>query len=116
MLIIVKERTHEIGIQRALGATPRKIITQIITESVFLTTLSGYLGLLLGILVLQGAGKVIEMSKEAGNSDMILSDPSISLSTGIIALIILIVFGAIAGMLPASRAVRMKAIDALRDE
>ncbi len=117
MLIIIKERTHEIGIQRALGATPKVIIRQIISESVFLTTLAGYIGLLLGMLLLEGINfAIVKMTESNPDNVMILKNPEVSLSMGISAILVLVISGAIAGILPARRAIKMKPIDALRDE
>jgi putative ABC transport system permease protein len=113
MLIVVKERTKEIGIQRALGATPYKIISQIITESVFLTTVAGYFGLVLGVFLLEIVNKGIEAS---GAENKAFLNPGVDFNIAITALIILIVSGAIAGLMPAQRAVSIKPIDALRDE
>jgi putative ABC transport system permease protein len=113
MLIVVKERTKEIGIQRALGATPRKIISQIITESVFLTTLAGYFGLALSVFILEMVSKVLAAS-EAPNQAF--KNPGVDFNIAVIALAILIVSGAIAGLMPAQRAVSIKPIDALREE
>ena len=111
MLVIVKERTQEIGIKRALGATPGNIIRQIITESVLLTVVAGYLGLVLGVLINEGLGVILASS---GNS--IFMNPGINLSVGLVCLTILVVCGALAGLLPAMRAVKIKPIDAIREE
>ena len=116
MLVIVRERTHEIGIQRALGATPRKVITQILSESIVLTTLAGYAGLVLAMGLLEGVSVIMEKMAEDPNKTVVLKNPQISLGVGIASLLVLIMGGAFAGLLPAQRAVRMKAIDALRDE
>lgn len=113
MLVIVKERTKEIGIQRALGATPRKIITQIITESIFLTSLAGYIGLVFGVAVIEGINYMLTSS--GGGGDM-FQRPEVDFNVAISALVILIFSGALAGLIPASRAVRIRPIDALRDE
>lgn len=117
MLVIIKERTHEIGIQRALGATPANIIRQIISESVFLTTLAGYIGLLLGLLLLEGVNFALTTAAETNpDNDIFIKNPEISLGIALAALGVLIFSGALAGVLPARRAVKMKTIDALRDE
>jgi putative ABC transport system permease protein len=116
MLVIIKERTQEIGIMRAIGATPRKVISQIIMESVFLTTMAGYLGLFFGIVLLEGANKLLEMAAAGGNKDIFIKDPGISLGVAIACLMILIISGAIAGYIPAKKAVEIKPIDALRAE
>ena len=111
MLVIVKERTQEIGIKRALGATPANIIRQIITESVLLTVVAGYLGLVLGVLINEGLGVIL-----ASSGDSIFMNPGINLSVGLVCLTILVVCGALAGLLPAMRAVKIKPIDAIREE
>lgn len=111
MLIIVKERTQEIGVRRALGATPLNIMSQIVIESVFLTSIAGVVGVLAGtwILVL-----VDTLMGEADTGSF--KHPEINLYTILVALSILIISGALAGLIPAQRAVRIKPIDALRDE
>jgi putative ABC transport system permease protein len=115
MLIIVKERTKEIGIQRALGATPLNIISQIITESVFLTSIAGYLGLLLGVGVVEAINMALEKSQE-GAQNIMFTRPEVDFNVALTSLIILIVCGAIAGFIPAKRAINVKPIEALRYE
>lgn len=115
MLVIVKERTKEIGIQRAIGASPFKIISQIITESVFLTTLAGYIGLVVSVALLEAVNKALPPSGESSEGTMFLN-PGIDFNMAITALAILVVSGAIAGWFPARKAVRIKPIDALRYE
>ena len=110
MLVIVKERTQEIGIKRAIGATPASVIRQIMTEAVMITVVAGYLGLVLGVLINEGLGAVL------ASSDTIFLNPGINLGVGLICLAILIVAGAAAGLLPALRAVKIKPIDAIREE
>lgn len=113
MLIVVKERTKEIGIKRAVGATPANVITQIIIESVFLTTLAGYIGLVIGVSILEG---INYMLNQFGGSNDMFSNPSIDFNKAITALLILIIAGILAGLIPASRAVRIKPVEALHDE
>lgn len=115
MLVIIKERTQEIGIMRAIGATPNKVIGQIIMESVFITTLAGYIGLFFGILILEGLNKLLEMAAQNG-SEIFIKNPEINLTVAIACLTVLIVSGAIAGYIPARKAVQIKPIDALRAE
>jgi len=113
MLIVVKERTKEIGIQRALGATPFSIKSQIVIESVFLTTIAGYVGLVLGVGVLELINNLlIQMNT---STDM-FNNPEVDFNKAISALVILVIAGAVAGLIPAQRAVQIKPIDALRDE
>lgn len=110
MLIVVKERTKEIGVKRALGAVPAQIIGQILLESVFLTALSGYFGLVLGIVLLEGLNSAI------GESGEMFSNPTVDFGIAIKALTVLIVGGALAGLIPARKAVIIKPVDALRAE
>lgn len=112
MLVIIKERTKEIGIQRALGATPRVIILQIMLESVALTTLAGYTGLSLGVGLLELVSKAL--GPPTGR--VFFTNPEVSLPIALSALGVLIVAGFFAGLIPASRAIQIKPIDALREE
>jgi putative ABC transport system permease protein len=113
MLVIVKERTKEIGIQRALGATPLNIMGQIITESVFLTAIAGYFGLVAGVGLVEAINYLLVSS---GAENEMFQRPEVDFQIAISALLILIVSGALAGLIPARRAIRIKPIDALRDE
>lgn len=113
MLVIVKERTQEIGIQRALGATPMNVISQIITESVILTSVAGYFGLVAGVALVEGINYALEKS---GVQSEMFQRPEVDFQVAVTALTILIISGALAGLVPARRAVRIKPIDALRDE
>jgi putative ABC transport system permease protein len=110
MLVTVKERTKEIGIRRALGAKPNAIITQILSESLVLTLLAGMVGLVLGV----GLLGLIGMAASSGGA--FFFDPQIPFSIAVTALMVLVVFGLIAGLIPAGRAINIKAIDAIRDE
>ena len=116
MLVIVKERTQEIGIMRAIGATPRVIISQIISESVFLTSIAGYLGLASGVLILEMVNVFILEKAAASGADIFIKDLGIDIRVAITCLIILIISGAIAGYIPARKAIKIKPIDALRTE
>jgi putative ABC transport system permease protein len=109
MVFVVKERTKELGIRKAIGATPKSIVGMILHEAIFITTISGYVGLLTGVVFLNYIGDKLE-------EEYFITNPGIDLSTGIIATIILIAFGAFAGYLPAKRAAQIKPIEALRDE
>ena len=113
MLIIVKERTKEIGIQRALGATPWQIRKQIVIESILLTSVAGYIGLVAGVGILEGISYLLDQFN--ANSDM-FSHPEVDFQKAVLALGILVISGAFAGFIPANRAVSIKPIDALRDE
>ncbi|SHF11503.1 putative ABC transport system permease protein [Mariniphaga anaerophila] len=112
MMVIIKERTQEIGIQRAIGATPGKVMLHIVMESVFLTILAGYIGLALGVGLLELVSMVLDSSTE----EMFFRHPEISFKMAVSALSVLIFAGIFAGMIPARRAIRIKPIDALREE
>ena len=113
MLVIIKERTQEIGIQRAIGATPGNVIKHIVAESVFLTVLAGYIGLALGVGLLELANMALQSVPE---DEVFLSRPEISFTMAVAALAVLVVAGIFAGLMPAKRAVSIKPIDAIRDE
>jgi len=113
MLVSVRERTNEIGIRRALGAKPNVIMKQIMGESITLTFIAGYAGFFLAVLILAIIDKVSQ-SNESGES--MFADPQISFPMAIAALTVLIVFGLLAGIIPARNALKIKAIDAIRDE
>ncbi len=110
MLIVVKERTKEIGVKRALGAVPSQIIGQIVLEAVFLTSISGYFGLVIGIGLLEGLNALI------GESGEMFTNPTVDLKVALKALTVLILSGAFAGLIPASKAVAIKPVEALRTE
>jgi len=109
MVFVVKERTKELGIRKAIGATPSSIIGMILQEAIFITSISGYVGLLAGIGILKLVGNTLE-------EDYYITDPYVDLNTGIAATLLLIGFGAFAGYLPAKRAARIKPIEALTDK
>ena len=109
MMIIVKERTKEIGIRKALGATPYSIVSQIILESIFITGTAGYIGLVLGVALIEG------MRKIGVNSDF-FKDPDIDFGLAIFATILLVVSGALAGLIPSIRAARIAPVVALRED
>jgi putative ABC transport system permease protein len=113
MLIVVKERTQEIGIQRAIGAPPSQIILQIIMESVLLTAVAGYFGLAIGVGLLELINYGLTVS---GADASMFNNPSVDFTRAMWALGILIVSGIFAGFIPARRAIAIKPIDALRDE
>ena len=109
MVFVVKERTKELGIRKALGASPKSVIAMILQESVFITLISEYFGLASGMVLLKNIGTALE-------EDYFIKNPYVDFSTAMISTFILIVFGAIAGYIPAKRAARIKPIIALRDE
>jgi putative ABC transport system permease protein len=108
MLIIVKERTKEIGIRKALGAQPLSIIGMILHESIFVTTISGFIGLIFSLALLEFVGPLIETEY--------IANPSVDFNVALTTVFILVLAGAIAGFFPAWRAARIKPIIALRDE
>jgi putative ABC transport system permease protein len=110
MLVTVRERTKEIGIRRALGATPRNIISQILTESIVLTIIAGMSGLMLGVGLLQLVGFLLS------KGDQFFKEPQISFTVGISAFFILLIIGTLAGFIPANRAMSIKPIEAIREE
>ena len=111
LLISVKERTKEIGIRRALGATPSEVRAQIILESVFLTTLAGVIGIILGSFVLYGINAAtLDMT------DFPYTHPTVPIPYVLGALRFMIIIGTLLGIIPAQRAVSIKPIDALREE
>lgn len=109
MFVSVRERTHEIGIRRAIGAKPRHILIQIILESVVITTLFGYIGVFLGMCVTQ----IISVLTEGSD---FLDNPTVSLRIAIEVTIVLIIAGSLAGLFPAMKATKVKPVEALRDE
>jgi putative ABC transport system permease protein len=109
MLVSIQERTKEIGIRRSLGATPRNITGQIVQEALTLTFIAGYFGLLVGVGVLEVIRSV------AGDADF-FKNPGVDLFVALVAFAVLIASGLLAGLLPARRALAIKAVDALRAE
>ena len=114
MLVTVRERTKEIGIRRALGAYPRSILMQIMSESLILTLLAGFAGLFMGVGLLYVID--ILMQNMSHGEQMFFASPQISFATAVSASFVLIVTGLLAGCLPAWRALQIKAIDAIREE
>ena len=108
MIFIVKERTKEIGIRKALGASPRSIVSIILIESVLITAIAGYVGLLAGVGFLELVAPYLE--------DYFIKDPAVSTNLIVGATITLIIAGTIAGYLPAKKASRIKPIVALRND
>ena len=111
MMVTVKERTTEIGIRRAIGATPKMILSQIITESVGLTVIAGMLGILVSVGLLAVVGKIISANPEFGPVSF-----QIGFWTALGVLSLLAVLGILAGLAPAMRAMNIKPVDAMREE
>ncbi len=113
MLIVVKERTKEIGIRRALGATPWSIRSQILLESIFLTIISGMAGIALASGLLALINNILDGMDTSG---MMFLNPSVNIGVVLIALTILIISGLLAGLIPAQTAIKVKPVDALRTD
>ena len=120
MLITVRERTREFGIRKAIGATPFSILKLIIIESILITAVFGYLGMILGIGLTEGINSVMEMmnaGKNVSQDDMsIFQNPTVNLSVALSATALIIGAGVLAGYFPARKAVKITAIEAMRSE
>lgn len=110
MLVTVRERTREIGIRRALGATPNNIIGQILSESIVLTVLAGITGIVVGVGLLRATGIILSQG------DQFFKDPQISFGMAVASLLILLVIGTFAGYIPAQRAMMIKPVEAIGEE
>jgi putative ABC transport system permease protein len=108
MVFVVKERTKELGIRKALGATPGAIVGLILQESIFVTAIAGYIGIIIAIFTLSRIGSNLE--------DYFITNPQVNIATILWATFILIFVGALAGFIPAKRAARIKPVEALNDE
>lgn len=113
MLIVVKERTNEIGVRRALGASPWSIRGQILLESIFLTIVSGMAGIILSTLVIYVVNSLLD---GMDTSEMMFLNPTVNIGVVLIALAILVISGLLAGLIPAQNAIKIKPVDALRTE
>jgi putative ABC transport system permease protein len=112
MLVTVKERTREIGIRKAIGASPWSIIKMVIIEAVFITTVAGYIGIILGLGVTSLIGKVLEAA--GSSAEMPFQDPTVGLGIVFAVLAILVICGAVAGLIPSLKATRIRPIEAMR--
>ncbi|HEX3008075.1 MAG TPA: ABC transporter permease [Bacteroidales bacterium] len=110
MIIVVKERTKEIGIRKAIGATPKSIIGLILLESILIMSFAGYIGLTMGVGLLEA------LSPQFSSPDSYFLNPSVDFGIALKATLLLVVSGALAGLVPSLRAAKIKPVDALRDE
>ena len=108
MVFVIKERNKEFGIRKAIGATPNSIIALVLQESIFITTISGYVGLFFGVLLLSSIGDKLEKT-------YFITDPY-DFNFAVSATIMLVFFGALAGYLPAKKAAMIKPIKALNEK
>jgi putative ABC transport system permease protein len=113
MLIVVKERTREIGLRKALGATPASIIGMIVQESLFITVVAGYSGLVMGALLIEGIARMLDA---AGGRAGFFGKPEVEFTTAMVALAVLVVSGLLASLMPAAKAAGVNPIVALQDE
>lgn len=112
MLIVVKDRTREIGIRKAMGATPFSIVSMVLQESVFITSVAGYIGLLMGFGIVYGVNSLMSANEVEIE---FFRNPQVSFPVVLTALILLVIAGALAGLLPALKAVRVKPVEAMKD-
>ena len=112
MLVTVRERMREIGVRRALGAKPSNIMMQIMSESFVLTAIAGLLGFIVGV----GGSMIVDKMMSFGNALQTSNEPLVSFNLALTAMAVLVVSGIFAGVIPAWRALKIKAIDAIRDE
>jgi len=116
MLISVKERTKEFGIRKAIGATPFSILRLVVMESLLITTLFGYVGMVAGVAVTETINHIMQQNVSPDSGMVIFKNPTVDMGIAISATVVLIIFGVLAGYLPARKAVKIKPIEALRFE
>ena len=113
MLIIVKERTKEIGVRKSIGAKPWSIVSMIIQEAMVISGVSGYVGLVMGVALIEGIGYAM---KNLGMESEFFANPKIDFQAAISAIIVLLISGVIAGLIPGIKAAKVNPVLALRDE
>ncbi|WP_075187192.1 ABC transporter permease [Teredinibacter haidensis] len=113
MIITVKDRTREIGVRKALGATPRSIVFMVLTESILVTAVAGYFGLVLGVGILEGVAVLVA---SAGGSIGFFGAPEIDIGVAFTSVVILVAAGTLAGLAPAIHAAKIHPIEAMREE
>jgi len=113
MLVTIKERTREIGVRRALGAKPGVIIRQVLAESMLLTLIAGIVGLVIGVAIM---AVIAGITGTSSSEDIMFVNPQIGFDAAVVSTVIIVTSGLIAGVLPAMRAIQIKAIDAIREE
>jgi len=116
MMIVVKERTKEIGVRKAIGASPKSVVSLILMESIFITAVSGYVGLIAGVALLEVITKFNLIEKLYAPAAPYFLNPQVDLNIAFGATFVLIIAGAMAGFFPARKAAAIKPIEALRDE
>jgi putative ABC transport system permease protein len=113
MMIVVAERTREIGIRKAVGATPWSVVSQIVAEATVLTALAGYLGLVAGVGVLELVAAIMRGLPASGDGPRMMAPPEVEVGKAVLAAVVLTVAGAVAGLAPARAAVAIRPVDAL---
>lgn len=116
MLITVKERTREIGIRKAIGATPGSVLRLVIFESILITTVAGYIGMVFGILLTEGISSMMTAGPRTMDSPSVFKDPTVDIGTVAVATLVLVIAGVVAGLIPALKATRVRPIEAMRAE
>lgn len=114
MLITVKERTHEFGIRKAIGASPISILIPVLIESLIITLFFGYLGMIGGIAITETVSSLLDSTGMGSGERVMFKDPTIQMSTAIGATLLLSVAGVLAGYFPARKAIKIKPIEAIR--